>query len=111
MLESDKGCSLREPTPYTLTTTDDRFLPMGVFTFERSLSHFLASRKSKFKVVNYSSITESWSQPETFPGEAAFVEDLLQAVSVSQEERTRVVREQLVKSYYFRRMAGVLSCE
>lgn len=105
----ESGCCdfLLELTPYTLSKTVDSFLPLGVFVFERSLTHFIADRRDQLKIVNFSS-TSNWMPPELFAGEAEVVKDLLQGIESVPQYAAQYARELAVKSYFYRRKLGVI---
>lgn len=109
LLLSEGGNFLRDASPYTLTRTEDRQLPLGVFAFERSLSHFLFDNRRGLKVVNIATHAPSWRPHELFAGEAAFVSDLLAAIAAAPGAARREARTSAVSSYYYRRKIGVLS--
>jgi len=108
LLESEEGAFLRAHTPYTLTQTSDRDLPMAVFVFERSLTHFLFDNRKKFRVVNLATDCHSWHPCEVFRGEANFITDVLDTIASVPPSRRWEARRFAVNSYYFRRKLGVL---
>lgn len=76
LLRSPEGQFMLQPSPYTLSKTTDRFLPLAVFTFERALSHWIAQQLQPAQVLNYFDNRNDWCAPEVFPGEADFVRNL-----------------------------------
>jgi len=104
-MESAEGWILREFTPYTLTKSCDRALPLGVFVFERALSIFLKSKTEEFRVINYAYSGRDWSPPEIFAGEEKFVNELLGMVeAVDQSKRSGAYTAALHTYYNYRRL-------
>ncbi len=106
--KSELAGRLLELTPYSLSKTSDDFLPLSVFVFERSLTHFLADRNGGLRVANFFSMMDSWKPPELFAGEESVVNDLLQGVNQLPLHLNQVGRELAVSTYYFRRKLGVI---
>lgn len=102
LLDTPSGNPLQQPTPYTLTRTGDRTLPLGVFAFERALSHYLKQCGTGLKVVNYAFSGRSWQPPELFAGEAALVDRLLAGIRTpaASGEPEAQRRRQAVRHYF-----------
>ena len=93
LLKSKEGAFLTESTPYTLTKTDDVELPMGVFVFERALSHFINQNIPTHKVINLPYSGVKWSAPELFAGEFDYVQSKLQTFNQISNSKTMEFRQ------------------
>jgi len=77
LLRRGDGTFLLQPTPYTLTKTGDKKLPIAVFVFERALSHFIYEEFDASTVLNYTYTKPGYYPPELFTGEDEYVNNLI----------------------------------
>lgn len=108
LLRSPQGQFLLQATPYTLSKTNDSFLPMAVFAFERALSHWIAEQVEPAQVLSYTDICNDWRASELFPGEADLVCKLNSAIEQPLQPQTATLMNQKALAtqayYYYRKL-------
>jgi len=98
-LKSREGEMLTRDSSYTLSRVNQKTAPLGVFVFERTLSHFLKFNKNKYKVANYTYMTD-YEPPELFDGEKAYVKKLLNYINQEPSDNISSRRSEAIKQYY-----------
>jgi hypothetical protein len=98
-LKSPNSEMLKRKSTYTLNNANKDTVPMGVFVFERSLSHFLKFNENKYQVANYSYMTD-YEPPELFNGEKSYVSKLLQYIYQKPSDNISSFRSDAIKQYY-----------
>ncbi len=103
LLRKPQGAFLLQPTPYTLSKTNDSQLPIAVFAFERALSHFIAEQLLPTKVINYAYQVDTWQAPELFIDEQRIV----QALSCSPSNRHSTPNIATQAYFHYRKAVGL----
>lgn len=103
MLRSPGGAFLLQPTPYTLSRTQDAELPMAVFAFERALSHFIADQCSPDDVINYAYAQPSWTAPELFTHE----DSITQSLTAACVEKANLKQHATPAYFHYRKTIGL----
>lgn len=103
LLRTPQGQFLMQATPYTLSKTNDRSLPIAVFVFERALSHWIAEQLEPEQVLSFTGISNDWHAPEIFPGEADLVRKLNSVFDLPLQPQTPITINQkalATQAYY-----------
>ena len=110
LLRSDEDCMMTRLTPYNLSRTTDTSLPISVFAFERSLSHFIHQFIEPTKVINYAYSQNNWVPNELFQNEIQFVQELQMKYHMGETEELNIHKNNILatEAYYrFRRSQSI----
>lgn len=106
LLHKDADLMMSRLTPYSLSNSQDSSLPIAVFAYERSLSHFIKKFISPDKVINFAYHQSNWIPKELFPLESQLIKGLLDACNLSSINGKFSVNENKLiatNAYYFLR--------
>lgn len=101
-LFSEEGSVLRSYTEYTLDTSGDTHLPLGVFAFERCLTLYLSMKREEISSVNYAFANQAWSPVDSFYDEEQYCSTLMKRVRAAIESGTYSARayDLAIAAYY-----------